>query len=204
MNRVLAVFAIVAWAGLSGCAAPPPEERIAVTQGEIDLLATELAALGPGVDSGEAARAAEIAYRHSRQLAIDYQVTDPAVVHNAKVHRGTRTRGLCNHYTEDMTNRLAQENFATLELHWAISPPTPLRIIHHSVVISSKGDTLDNGIVIDPWRHGGNLFWARTVDDRRYNWRPRMEVRAELIAARKAQEAKNAEIKARLASRSPN
>jgi hypothetical protein len=38
------------------------------------------------------------------------------------------------------------------------------------------------GVVIDPWRHGGNLFWSQTRADKRYNWRPREEVLQELIA----------------------
>ena len=30
--------------------------------------------------------------------------------------------------------------------------------------------------MLDPWRKGGEVFWARTLEDRRYTWLPRDEV----------------------------
>lgn len=164
---------------IGGCTAGPPP-----TQGGVDELALEIQRLGPRVDPEEAERAARIAFDYPLQLAKEYQITDPPIVHNAKIYQGYRERGLCNHWTEDMNTRLKQENFKTLTIHWAISPPTELRIIHHSVIISQVGDSIYEGIILDPWRFGGPLFWARTGDDTRYDWRPRLEVREELLTAR--------------------
>lgn len=164
---------------VGGCTAKPALEP--VDRGDIAKLAAEIQGLGPGVAPGEAERAAEIAYRYSLQLAQEYQVTDPPLIHNAKVIHGYRPRGLCNHWAEDLNKRLKQEHFRTLTVHWAISPPTPFRIIHHSVIISERGGTIYDGIVLDPWRHGGALFWSKTQADDHYNWRPRMEVREELL-----------------------
>ncbi len=163
---------------LAGCSAGPSE-----TQGDVDDLAQSIQALGPEVDPNEARRAAEIAYSYSQQLKREYRVTDSAIVHNAKVINGFRERGLCNHWAEDMLKRLRQEEFRTLSLHWVTSPPTTFRIIHHSALISKAGDSMYQGIILDPWRYGGDLFWAPVVDDTRYNWRPRMEVREELLRA---------------------
>ena len=128
--------------------------------------------------------AAEIAHAHARQLARDYRVTDPPLVHNTKVNMGLRDRGLCYHWAEDMEARLAQEGFRTLQLHRAISPGERLfRIDHSAVILSRKGDPMQAGVVLDPWRTGGELFWARTAEDPRYAWRPRAEVLAEKAAA---------------------
>ncbi|UXX84650.1 hypothetical protein [Roseovarius pelagicus] len=170
---------VAAFLTIAGCGATPTIEP--VEQNDITKLATQIQGLGSGVAPAEAERAAEIAYRYSLQLAQEYQVTDPPLVHNAKVIHGYRPRGLCNHWTEDLNKRLKQEHFRTLSLHWAISPPTPFRIIHHTVIISARGDTLDDGIVLDPWRNSGALFWSKTKADDHYNWRPRMEVREELL-----------------------
>ena len=30
-----------------------------------------------------------------------------------------------------------------------------------------------DGIVLDPWRYGGVLFWSPLVEDTRYEWVPR-------------------------------
>ncbi|MEX0329664.1 MAG: hypothetical protein AB3N07_13150 [Ruegeria sp.] len=178
IRRFLALWATLAALILVGCTTAPPTAG----QGEIDALARAIQALDPGVDAGEAQRAATIAYSYSQQLTRDWNVTDPAIIHNAKVINGLREYGLCNDWAEAMTRRLQQEGFRTLDLHWATSPPTAFRIIHHSAVISAKGDSMYDGIILDPWRNSGALFWAPVREDTRYNWRPRLEVREELIS----------------------
>ncbi|WP_170445926.1 hypothetical protein [Ruegeria arenilitoris] len=161
----------------AGCSTPS-----GTTSGDVAGLTRAIQNLGPDVDPQEAARAAQIAHDYALQLRAEYRVTDPAIIHNAKVINGFRERGLCNDWAEDILKRLRKENFRTLDLHWITSPPTPFRIIHHSAAISAKGDGPYDAIVLDGWRNGGHLFWAPVREDTRYNWRPRMEVRAELLA----------------------
>lgn len=143
-------------------------------------------ALSPEVDPEEARRAAEIAHAYTRQLALEYEITDPPLIHNTKVNMGLRPRGLCWHWAEDMEKRLKAENFATLELHRAIAnADNPFRIDHSTAIISAKGQTFDEGVVIDPWREGGVLFWSPVAEDEDYVWVERSVVlerkRAELI-----------------------
>lgn len=176
-KRRLFLLATLASLALSGCATTLPT----VTQTDIDALTQAIQSLGPNVDPIEAQQAAEISYSYSRQLAQDWNITDPAIIHNAKIINGLREKGLCNDWAEAMTKRLRQENFRTLDLHWATSPPTDFRIIHHSAAISAKGASLYDGIILDPWRHSGSLFWGAVQEDTRYNWRPRLEVREQLL-----------------------
>ena len=175
------IFAL--WTGfavfaLGGCATTQPT----ASQTEINELAQAIQSLGPDVDPAEARQAATISYTYSQQLAKEWNVTGPAIVHNAKIANGFREYGLCNDWAQAMTTRLRQENFRTLDLHWVTSPPTAFRIIHHSALVSAKGDSMYDGIILDPWRNSGALFWAPVREDTRFNWRPRLEVRAELIS----------------------
>jgi hypothetical protein len=185
MNRRLALLSLLATLTTAGCAYTPKADPDGV-----DDLARAIAGLGPDVDPAEARRAAGIAYSYALQLAREYGITDLPIIHNNKVHSGQRKRGLCNHWAEDMTKRLKQEGFRTLEVQRAISPPTQLRIIHHTAVITLPGGTIYDGIVLDGWRHGGNLFWAPVREDTRYNWRPREEVLEELLAKEAAKAAR--------------
>ncbi|WP_298849601.1 hypothetical protein [uncultured Ruegeria sp.] len=178
MTRSLfALCATLAALVLAGCTTSAPT----ASQSDVNALAQSIRMLGPNVDPVEAQKAATIAYSYSQQLAQDWNVTDSAIVHNAKVINGFREKGLCNDWAEAMTKRLRQENFRTLDLHWATSPPTPFRIIHHSASISAKGDPMYDGIILDPWRNSGALFWAPVREDTRYNWKPRLEVREQLL-----------------------
>jgi hypothetical protein len=178
----LLIFAVAAL--LSGCAMKPT-----ATQDSIDGLTAAILALGPGIDPEEAAEASRIAHLYSLELAQAYGITDAPLIHNDKVIRGERERGLCNHWAEDLSARLAQEHFRTLSLHRAISPPGPLRIIHHTVVISKRGATMEEGIVLDPWRKGGTLTWALVVEDTHYTWKPRNDVVKQLLEAEERRKA---------------
>ncbi|UUV05134.1 hypothetical protein [Ruegeria sp. YS9] len=167
MIRVLMLVATLAT--VAACAAPPPS-----TGGEVQRLTAEIQRLGPDIDPEEARRAAQVAYSYTAQLVDEYQITDPPLIHNAKVNKGLRPRGLCWHWAEDIERRLKQENFQTLELHRAIAnADNPLRIDHSTAIISRKGESLYEGVVLDPWRYGGVLFWAPLVEDTRYEWVPR-------------------------------
>ncbi len=170
---------------LAACGSPPRLEGDE-SQRMADL-ARDILALGEGVDREEAARAARVTFNYTRQLVVEYGITDPPLIHNTKVNMGLRPRGLCYHWAEDIEARLKQEGFLTLDLHRAIAPATALRIEHSTAVISRKGDSLYDGLVLDPWRTGGVVYWAPVRADTRYAWRPREEVlekrRQELAAA---------------------
>ena len=105
---------------LAACGASP-EKRVPATALEISQLALEIRALGENVDPEEAERAARIAYQHTRELALQYQIVDPPLIHNTKVNMGLKPRGLCWHWAEDMEKRLKAENFETLVLYRAIA-----------------------------------------------------------------------------------
>ncbi|MDQ2094436.1 hypothetical protein [Rhodalgimonas zhirmunskyi] len=176
----------------SGPNAAPMGEEAALTA----LIAGLGAGLGagntPGVDAEEAARAAHIALSYPHVLAERYEITDPPLVHNTKVNMGLRPRGLCHHWAQDMETRLAQENFQTLDLHRAIAnADNPFRIEHSTVIISRKGDTMFDGVVLDPWRNGGDLAWSMTREDKEYRWQPRGEV----FDYKRSREAKRRELR---------
>ena len=176
------ILASLAVLTISGCTTPPT-----VDQSNIDELALEIRKLGPEVDPREAERAARIAYEYSSQLAIEYEVTDPPLVHNYKVNNGFRERGICVHWAEDVEKRLKQENFRTLAMHRAIAlPKTSFNVEHSTAVISRRGDAFDDGIVLDPWRYGGVLYWSPTLADSRYNWQPQIEALEEMYRTRQA------------------
>ena len=186
----LAVLLIAA-----ACAAPdaqrqalPADTQVAALQSVAagvgtEVQAPEVAALAAGIlamsdliDPAEAQRAAQIAYEHTATLKAQYRITDGPLIHNIKVNRGDKPRGLCWHWAEDMQTRLNAENFKTLELHRAIANYDNWRLEHSTAIISVRGASMYDGMVLDPWRKGGTLFWERVREDTRYNWTPRLEV----------------------------
>lgn len=171
IRRLLVLAAVLV---LTACASQGPDRGTPREEAE---LARAIAALSPSVDSAEARDAARLAYLYTFQLARAYQITDPPLIHNAKVNAGTKPRGLCRHWAEDMERLLNDAGFETLEVHRAIAnADNALRIEHSTAVISARGAPMQSGIVIDPWRRGGSLFWSRVGDDSRYAWHLREDV----------------------------
>ena len=147
---------------------------------DTEALAHAILALAPDVAPDEARRAAQISYTHAHDLAIAYEITDPPLVHNTKVNMGLKPRGLCWHWAEDMEKRLVAENFRTLDIHRAIAnSDSPLRIDHSTALISARGQPMQSGLVLDPWRNGGRLFWSSVKNDQRYDWQPQQQVLAQ-------------------------
>ncbi|WP_112323254.1 hypothetical protein [Oceanibium sediminis] len=152
----------------------PPPPGTPPEPGRIAALSKDIAALDPVIDGGEAARAANVAFHTTSSLAVAYQITDPPLIHNTKVNLGLRPRGLCWHWADDMESALAAEGFDSLALHRAIAnADNPFRIEHSTVIISARGATMWQGIVLDPWRKGGVLTFVPTGADPDYRWQER-------------------------------
>jgi len=41
---------------------------------------------------------------------------------------------------------------------------------HNTLVVAAKGHGVKDGIILDPWRHSGNLYWTRATEDPKYHW----------------------------------
>lgn len=144
-------------------------ENIAkLTQAFIDL--------GPGVDPAEAARAARAVYTYVDQLVIEYEIEDSPLVHNSKVNMGIKPRGLCWHWAHDVDLRLQMERFKTLQIHRAIANYNNILLEHSTTLLGPRGGKMEDAIVLDPWRKGGDLVWKIAREDTRYNWTEREEV----------------------------
>ena len=181
-RRALRLISLLAFVGLAACAhAPGPNGPPPGTPQDVAQLAQAIRKLGPQVDPQEAQRAAQVTYAYTHQLAQEYQIPDPPLIHNTKVNIGTKPRGLCWHWARDIELRLRRENFQTLDLHRAVANHNNLLLEHSTAIISSKGDSLHDGIILDPWRQGGVLFWTPTRKDDRYTWYSRDQVLAEKL-----------------------
>ena len=135
----------------------------------VKRLEWELNSLGPAVDPIEARQVAETAIRESAILAEEYQLVRPAVAHNLLIVMGMKERGLCYQWAEDLMERLQALALKSFELHWAVAYPGSNLREHNCVVITVKGQPFFRGILFDPWRHSGNLYWTRVVKDT-YPW----------------------------------
>ena len=136
---------------------------------KLESLQDDLAALSQQANILEAQLVAETAITYSDQLAEEYQLVRPAVLHNVLIRVGLKDRGLCYHWTEDLLKQLQSLDLRTYQFHWGVAHRGSELREHNSVVITAKGQAFEKGMVLDPWRNSGDLYWAIVKSDR-YPW----------------------------------
>jgi hypothetical protein len=137
---------------------------------KIKQLEQELIGLSATIDKAEAQILAETAVRESAMLAEEYQLVRPAMAHNLLVVFGIKDRGLCYHWTGDLMKRLQALDLKSVQLHWGVAYRGSELREHNCVVITAREQPFFKGIVLDPWRNSGNLYWARVSKDS-YPWK---------------------------------
>jgi hypothetical protein len=177
LERLGNIAALVAglWllGGCSGLQVPdgaPDREDVRRTERKrIHALQSCLSDLGPKVSRNEAERVSETALRTSEALAREYRLVRPAVFHNLLIQVGLRDRGLCYHWTEDLMRALEALALESLRLHWGVAHRGSHLREHNSVVITATGQPFEQGVILDPWRHSGQLYWIKVAEDE-YPW----------------------------------
>jgi hypothetical protein len=159
---------------LAGCATPSNPEA------SPNELAARLRGLSPSVDQREAALTAETACSYSLELAREYRVVRPAILHNVLVNWGVRKRGLCFQWADDLSAKLESLHLHTLTVRRGVAR-LETRREHSSVVLTAPGQAFDQGIVLDAWRHSGRLHWSPVREDK-YPW-----IEVEVVADAEAQ-----------------
>lgn len=136
----------------------------------VEPLTKALLALDESVDPIEADQLARVAIYYPMQLAHDYQLSWPPVLHNIRVNRGGRTRGLCIDWAEDMLLEFARLELKSIELHWGVANLDSNWPLEHSCVVATAiGQPFEEGLVLDGWRHSGKLYFGAVADDK-YAW----------------------------------
>ena len=152
-----------------------------ISSAEIDrqtaeALEIDLVALNHGSARTEARKLAETALQASTFLTEEYELVRPPVVHNIFVQMGWRDRGLCYQWTEDLMSHLMALQLKSYQLRWGVAHRGSDLREHNTVVITANGQSFEDGLVLDPWRNSGKLYWVVVKKDT-YPWKelPREE-----------------------------
>jgi len=141
----------------------------AKTRQEINNLTSALMTLGPNVDVAEARLLAHEAIAYPRVLANQYNLVGPPYWHNVLVNYGYRDNGLCWQWTRDMARHIQARNWKSFDFFHGNANRRRYNE-HSTLVVSYKGQGVREGIILDPWRHSGTLYWVKAAKDPKYYW----------------------------------
>lgn len=136
---------------------------------KINALRDDLTELNGQIDIAEARLVAETAITYADELIVEYNLVRPAEFHNVMVRIGLKDRGLCYHWAEDLMKRLQSLELETFQLHWGVAYRGSELREHNSVVITGRDQAFEKGMVLDPWRNSGDLYWDLVEKDT-YPW----------------------------------
>jgi len=172
------VFTLLLFVGvLTACAvkAPPESQGLATEENQkVSQLALLLVGLDGQVDTDEAQRLAGESVAYAYRLAEKYELVWPPLWHNTLVNVGLKERGLCYQWADDMLAYMQSRSFAGFEFYLGVTRKGTLWE-HNTLVVSAKGASFSDGIVLDPWRDSGELFFSRVEEDEKYRWSKRDE-----------------------------
>jgi hypothetical protein len=165
--RIACVF--LALSGFASAAQAGKKDPAFATSADDPVLRARIVALAPNIDPEEARRVAAIAYTIGRELKKEWKVVWPPGLQNFLVNTKQRKGGLCFQFAERLLLRLNEQKWETLEFHWAESFERTASE-HNVIVVTAKGQSFYQGIILDNWRYGGRLVWGPVIEDPHYKW----------------------------------
>lgn len=151
---------------LAGCAVTPPS----VSETKVTQLSLLLQSLDSGIPQSEAMQLSKDIFHETQKLTEEFELTSPPQFHNFLVTVGAREKGLCYHWSDALYTHLIQKKYTSFEFHLVGANVGEYFFEHNALVVVAKGGKVLEGIIIDPWRDSGELYFSKVEDDSEYAW----------------------------------
>ena len=185
--KILSILASAAL--LAACATPVRYEGVSVPQGGVSeilrmdettrasvaALAATLLGLSPAVSAQEASLLASESHIYPLHLANVWQITSPPLINNLLRNQGKVEYGLCIDWTYAMRQRMRGLGLNSFDWYWGIANEGSDLFEHSTLVATAKGAPFETGVILDPWRNSGKLYWTKIGSDPKYKWKPYTE-----------------------------
>ncbi|HIP62071.1 MAG TPA: hypothetical protein EYG98_05890 [Sulfurovum sp.] len=129
---------------------------------------------GSKIDPKEAKIISNEAISYSRKLSKHYGTTTTPLFHNFSVNVGIKDRGLCYHWSDDLYLYLRKYHFTTIQMKPVGAYIGSYWQEHNALVVLPIGSSdMNSGVLLDPWRDSGKLYFSSINNDPEYNWKIR-------------------------------
>lgn len=113
---------------------------------------------------------ARIIYAKTKVLTEEFELTSPPLWHNFLVNVGAKQQGLCYHWSDALYLELSKYSYPHYDFYLVGSNIGEYFSEHNALVVTAKGASVSDGIIIDAWRDSGKLYVSKVREDREYRW----------------------------------
>ncbi|MDQ7084717.1 MAG: hypothetical protein Q9M36_07205 [Sulfurovum sp.] len=103
-------------------------------------------------------------------LSQDFKLTSPPQYHNFLVNIGLKEQGLCYHWSDALFSYFSRQDYPDFVFHLMVANQGSYWREHNSLLVVAKGQNIEEGIIIDPWRNAGTLYFVKVQEDKAYTW----------------------------------
>ncbi len=114
-------------------------------------------------------------FKTTSRLTKEFKLTSPPLWHNFLVNVGLRQKGLCFHWSDALYLHLNKQQYTDFSFHLVGANIGKYFLEHNALVVTSKHGKIENGILIDPWRNSGKLYFTNIQNDTKYRWKHRVD-----------------------------
>ena len=156
---------------ITGCSVKPEP----IHKSDVERLAVMFQGLDGNITYREAEVLSRDLFLQTARLTKEFDLVSPPWLHNTLVNIGLRKKGLCYHWSDALYLAMKEKQYDDFAFHPAGANIGEFWREHNVLVITAKEKPFDSGIVIDPWRDSGRLYFAKVTEDRKYEWQERKE-----------------------------
>jgi len=156
---------------LGACTVAPVE----VPKSKIEALSELLGDIQPQAPFAERLQLSRDIFYKTKALSKDFELTSPPLWHNTLVNLGFREKGLCYHWSDALYLHLKKGVYPHYSFHLVGANIGEYWTEHNAIAIVKKGQNIEKGIVIDPWRDSGRLYFSKVKNDKKYTWSHRVD-----------------------------
>lgn len=153
----------------TGCNLPSP----AVSNHEVEALTQQLQSLDSHISHTEALTLSQEIFRTTTQLRQRFERTTPPLIHNFLVNVGIKEKGLCYHWSDALYLHLTKKHYPSYAFHLVGANIGEYFFEHNALVVIAKKGKIEQGVLIDPWRDRGRLYFSKLDQDSAYEWHHR-------------------------------
>jgi len=136
-----------------------------------EKLYRQLLSIDNSIDHSEARILANQSIKYSLTLKQKYGVNTTPLLHNLLVNTGIKDRGLCYEWSDDLYSHIQKYRFKTIMLKPVGAYIGSYWSEHNAlVVLSTTNPKFKRGILLDPWRDSGKLYFTPITKDPEYRW----------------------------------